>query len=598
MKPTLFCIAFLFVHSLATAKPTVEEAGQLLTHIVSDYTEKAKRIDAFYAAEVDLEENLNKFGDYGSPDFFKRKKDLFRSTLRLLKDVPEDKLAAKDMLLYKIFKQDLEISLKSTEFPEQYLEFNQLSNRLHSYLDQSSPTLTRFPFDSVKHYDDFIQRSKEFPAYIDRQIEVLRQGIKNKITTSCIVAEATPSSYQDGLRTPTEKNPFWRPLEHMPKKFGKADRKRLTADFREMIEQRIVPGYKKFDEFFRNEYKPHCRQEFGIGQLRHGKDWYKMSIEASTTLSLDPQAIHEMGLKEVERITAEMEDVQKTVGFKGTLKEFVESLKKDPKSYFKTTKDMISAFNKVKREVAKKLPSYFSLLAKSDYKIVESSNPEDPAGQYMQPTDMAPFGRFVINAHNLKAVPKYEVTTLSLHETNPGHHLQCSLVYELKEKLSEYQRRVYFVNSYVEGWALYAEYLGREMGMFKEPLQRLGNLNDEMLRAVRLVVDTGIHSMGWSQQQAIDYMSNHLAMDRKGITIEANRYSVWPGQALGYKIGQLKIIDLRKQAEKALAEHFDLKEFHRLVLENGMVSLPVLEEQVMAWIKDQKKIERIPSAQN
>lgn len=584
----------------ATAKQTPAEASHSLNQIISDYAEQAKRLDAFYSAEYDLEENLEKFGDYGSPDYFKRRKDLFQNAITRLKSVPVEVLTTAEKHVYDIFKQDIEISLKGTEFPDEFLEFNQLSNRLHSYIDQSSQALTKFPFDSVKHYDAFVKRSEGFLPYIDRQIALLQRGIKERITNSCIVANATLSTYQDGLLMPIEKNPFYRPISFMPKKFSKKDRARLTADFRHMVEERIVPGFKKFDQFFRTEYMPHCRQEFGIGKLPHGKDWYKLAMKASTTLDLDAKAIHETGLKEVERISAEMDEIRKSMGFKGTLPEFINSLKNDPKHQFKSAKEMIAAFNKVKAAVAKKLPDYFSLLPKSDYKIVEASNPQSPSGQYTQPTDMVPYGRFILNTHDLKSVPKYDVTTLSLHETNGGHHLQCALVYELKDKLSEYQRRVYYSNSYVEGWALYAEYLGREMGMFTEPIQRLGNLNAEMLRAVRLVVDTGIHAMNWSQQQVVDYMLSHLAVDPHGVTIEANRYSVWPGQALGYKVGQMKILELRKHAEKELGKNFDLKEFHKVILVGGVVSMPVLENEINEWIKDRKQVpitERMP-AQN
>jgi uncharacterized protein (DUF885 family) len=251
---------------------------------------------------------------------------------------------------------------------------------------------------------------------------------------------------------------------------------------------------------------------------------------------------------------------------------------------------MFNAFEKVKAETAERIPRYFSLVPKSDFKIVETSNPEDAAGRYDNPTENIPYGRFVANTINLRSVPVYGVTTLMLHETVPGHHFQLALQFEMKDKLSEYQRKVYSSNAFVEGWALYAEYLGREMGMYADPLQRLGNLNDELLRAVRLVVDTGIHAFGWTHDKTIAYMRDHLASDAKDIENEANRYSVWPGQALGYKIGQLKIIELRKLAEQELGPKFDIKEFHRVVIGNGTVSLTVLEQQVKDWIAETKHL--------
>ena len=360
----------------------------------------------------------------------------------------------------------------------------------------------------------------------------------------------------------------------------------LTKAFRDMVKNTILPNYAKFDSFYRNEYVKHCRQGFGISSLPQGREWYIHEIKANTNLNLTPEEIHQTGLNEVARISTELEKIKDQEGFKGSLKEFMRASSKDPKSYFKSSHAMFLAFEKVKAEVAKKIPDYFSQIPKSDFKIVETSNPEDAAGVYNQPTETAPFGRFIVNTKNLRAVPIYDITTLLMHETVPGHHFQLALQYEMKD-LSEYQRKMYESNSFVEGWALYSEYLGNEMGMYTDPVQRFGNLNDEMLRAVRLVVDTGIHTMGWTQKQAIDYALDHLASDAKGIEVEINRYSVWPGQALAYKIGQLKILELRKKAESILGSRFDIKGFHQAVIGSGTVSLPVLESQVNDWILDQ-----------
>lgn len=325
-----------------------------------------------------------------------------------------------------------------------------------------------------------------------------------------------------------------------------------------------------------------------MGGLPHGKEWYAFAIEATTNLALDPSVIHQTGLAEVARISGEMEKVRKELGFRGNLRSFQTSLTKDPRYFFTSAKDMFAAFTKVKEEVAKKLPAYFQLIPRADYKIVESSNPEDAAASYRDPTDNLPYGRFVVNTKNLHIVPVYEVTTLSLHESVPGHHFQLALQFEMKDRLSEYRRKMYFSGSFVEGWALYAEYLGNEMGMYTDPVQRVGHLNAEMLRAVRLVVDTGIHALGWSREKAFAYMKDHLATGDKDISNEVNRYSVWPGQALGYKLGQLKILELRRFAEKELGPRFDIKGFHAAVIGSGTVSLGVLESQVREWVASVK----------
>lgn len=572
------------------AHPSPPGASARLHAVVSDYSQAYMRQDPFStAAYYGVEEDLGRFGDYPGPDFTRRAREIRRKALDGLKGVEYDALPLSDQRLYQLFKEDMQVSLQELEFPSDELEFNPLDNRLHDYIDQTDESLTQFPFDSVTHYEDFVHRSEEFPAYVDRQIAVLRRGMRDRIVLSCPIARATLNTYQQGLEPSVEKNPFWRPIVFMPRSFPAADRARLAAEFRKMILERILPGYGKLDRFFRQEYLPHCRQGFGIGSLPDGKRWYATEILARTGLSLDPGAIHALGLREVARISSQMDAIRRKMGFRGSLQRFIRSLTEDPRYFFKTPESMFRAFAQVKAAVAAKIPRYFSLIPKTDYKLVQSSNPEEASSSYREPTDSQPFGRFVVTSLNLRSVPIYDVTTLSLHEAVPGHHFQLGLQFEMKDRLTDYQRRIYFSNAFAEGWALYAEYLGREMGMYSDPLQRLGNLNDDMLRAVRLVVDTGIHSRGWSRKRVIAYMSRYLAYDYRSLASEANRYAVWPAQALSYKLGQLKLIELRNRAERELGPRFDLREFHRAVLGNGTVSLHVLEEQVDDWIRSVKR---------
>jgi uncharacterized protein (DUF885 family) len=561
-----------------------------LLQIVNEYTEGAKRLDAFEAPIYNVEDQLSQFGDYPAPAFYDREKKLFETTIAKLKTVDAHALQGKDKVLYRLISEDMTVSLEGFKYPRELLDFNQMSNRLHSYIDDSSQDLTNFPFDSVKHYEDFYKRSEGFPAYVDAEIALLRRGIKEKVVLSCAVAERAPNSYKDGLETDVQKNPFYRPLTFMPKDFSDADRKRLTTEYTAMVKDRIIPGFQKFDHFYKTEYLPNCRKNaYGMGDLPNGKEWYKYEILNQTNLAMDPKAIHELGLKEVARISKEMEGIKKEMGFKGSLKDFLKSLTDDPKYFFTNQKDMFNAFLNVKTKTAAVVPQYFKLIPKNDFTIVETSNPEDASGSYSMPTDYVPHGKFVVNTKNLRSVPVYDVTTLMLHETVPGHHFQLALQFEEKDLLTEYQRKIFNSNSFVEGWALYCEYLGNEMGMYKDPIQRLGNRNDEMLRAVRLVVDTGIHAYGWSREKAIAYMTEHLASDPGDISNESNRYSVWPGQALGYKLGQLKIIELRKMAEKELGPKFDIRDFHSRVIGDGTLSLGVLEAQIKDWIAETKK---------
>ncbi len=580
----------------STAKhlpPTVNNLDDVaLRRVIDQYTEAIKHLDPYSAPYFNIEADLSKFGDFPSPAFYDRAKAIYQTTKSDLRAVHFDQLSKANQLTYRLFAEDVDVSLKGFDFPSRYLDLNQMSSRLHDYIDSSSETLTNFPFDSVSHYDAYLKRSMEFPAYVDRQIAMLREGMRKKVVLSCTVAKKVPNSYNDALEKKTDANPFYRPVGFMPKNFSKEDRDRLSKAYADLVDKRILPGYIKFDQFFREEYLPHCRNGFGIKSLPGGDEWYRYAILANTNLSLDPAAVHKTGLDEVARISNELEKIKLTRHYKGSLQEFLKSEAINSKSFFTSSSDMFRAFEKVKLETALRIPKFFSLIPQSDFKIVETSNPEDAAGSYNQPTELMPYGRFIANTKNLRSVPISGVTTLMIHETVPGHHFQLALQFEMKDKLSEFQRKIYGSNSFVEGWALYAEFLGNEMGMFEDPTQKFGHLNEEMLRAVRLVVDTGIHNMGWSQKKAIKYMREHLASDIGDITNEANRYSVWPGQALGYKIGQLKILELRRQAERELGRDFDIKGFHEAVIGNGTVSLGVLETQVKDWIQKVKLIHK------
>jgi uncharacterized protein (DUF885 family) len=586
MRLALMLGVFLLSFSISAQE---QSEGVKLNKIIDENTEFTKRLDPFSAPYFNIEADLEKFGDYPSDDLLQRAKKQTEKSLHDLKSINVKKLAAKDLIAYKLFKGDQEVFLEGFQFPGKYLEFTQMVNRLRAYIDLADPGISTFPFDTLAHYEAFLKRSEGFPSYVDRQIALLKEGVKKNITLSCTVAPKVVNSYIDGTEPVVEKNPFYKPFKVLPKTISKTDQARLQEGSRKMIAERIVPGFKKFDTFFKTEYQPHCRKEFGIGKLPNGKKYYDYMIKSQTNLALSPKVIHQMGLDEVKRINEELAEVQKELGYTGTKKEFFAAILSDPKFFFKSSDELFSQFQKVKIAVAEKIPAYFRLIPKTDYTIVSSTNSEDPIGQYDQPTEMKPEGRFIVNTSNPKSIPRYEVTTLSLHEASPGHHFQFALQYEMKDQLTEYQRKIYISNSFIEGWALYTEYLGREMGFFKDPVQRLGNLNDELLRAVRLVVDTGIHSMGWDQKKTIEYMSENLASDAKGIEMEANRYSVMPGQALGYKIGQMKIIELRKMAEKKLGKDFDLRDFHRVVIGTGTVSLPVLEENVNSWVASFKR---------
>jgi uncharacterized protein (DUF885 family) len=568
--------------------PAANPEDQRLTAVITAYSEAAKRLDPYDAPYFNVEEDLGKFGDALSPEMRERSKKLVETSLASLSTIVASKLSNAQNVAYTLFKGDLERSLREFDFRLDYFSFNQMGNRLRSYIDDSSPELTSFPLDSAVHYRAFLQRSEGFPAFVDRQITNLKEGAKAGYALNCTIAKAAAETYKDALEPTIEKNPFYRPALKMPASIGKKDQEELTAGFRTMVQDRILPAFKKFDEYYRGEYLKKCRKTYGLMGVPQGKEIYQNSIRGSTDLDLSAKTIHETGLKEVARIRAEMLAALREIGYKGDLRSSLVKLTKDEKSYFTDVDSMFAVYQAYRDKVSAAMPSVFALQPKTEFKIVAGENPEDAAGRYGVPTDFMPIGRFIVNAKNLKGTPRFGTHTLFLHEAIPGHHFQLALQYEMKDQLSEYQRKIFYSVAFGEGWALYAERLGREIGLVSDPYQLVGSLADEMLRAVRLVVDTGIHAYGWPREKVLKYMTDNLPTEARGIQIEADLYSVWPGQALGYKIGQLKILELRERAKKELGAKFDIKEFHRVVIGGGTLSLPVLESKVLAWIASVK----------
>lgn len=584
-KVALTLALFSTLESPPRAQADSAPDGKRFKEVLTQYTDQAKRLDAFYAPHFDLEELYDQLGDYPSPQYFERAHNLVKNTQEQLASLHRENLSPNDQITFDLLKSSVEVELASEAFPFKYLTFNQMDNRLHSIIDDSNPALTGFPFDSTKHYEAFAKRLSQVPQFLDRLTAFLNEGIEKKITNSCEIAPVVVKTYEEALVKSGIESPFLRPLKHFPKSIPDEQQKQIRIKFETAVAA-INPALEKFHAYYQTKYLPNCSKRFGIFPLPEAKAMYAHAIKRSTLLDLSAQTIHETGLAEVARIEAEMAQIKDQLHFNGTLKQFVAHLLESPDSYFKSGTEMFEAFQTSKVKVAKVIPQYFSKLPTHDYKIVSTSNSEDAAGRYMIPTENLPFGRFVANTLNVKSVAKWEAATLLMHEAVPGHHFQLALQFEMKDSLPEFRRKLFMSNAFVEGWALYSEFLGKEMGIFEDPMERFGHLNEEMLRAVRLVVDSGMHAYGWDRKKVIEYMTAHLASEEKDISNEANRYSVWPGQALGYKIGQLKIKELRKLAENQLGKKFDLRDFHRVVIGSGSISLPVLETLVKQWISE------------
>jgi uncharacterized protein (DUF885 family) len=529
-----------------------------------------------------------------APAFNERTRAFQRKYLDRARAIGNDGLSGQDRLSYDIFTLNRESALEDLVFPDLLLPVDQFYNIANSIAQLGSGTSAQ-PFVTVKDYEDWLKRAALTPAIFDQAIVNMREGVKAGIVQPRVLMEKVLPQLDANIVEEAEKSIFWGPIARMPKEFSVADRERLTAAFRNMIGTQLVPAYKRLRAYVGDEYLPKTRETFGMGALPDGEAWYAHKVHDSTTRSMSPAQVHQIGLDEVARIQDGMRAVAKELGYaKPTkslpeLKAFFEWMKARDDMYFKSREELLSTYQSFDVNVAPLLPNYFNLRPKTTYEVrlVEPfREAAASAGSYQGPSlDGKRGGVFYVNAFDLKARPRWALASLSLHEAAPGHHFQIALQRELGD-LPMF-RRFSRDTAYIEGWGLYAEYLGYEMGIYKDPVARFGALDAELWRAIRLVTDTGIHSKGWTRQQTLDYMLANSPSEQTRAVSEAERFAAIPGQALAYKIGQLKIVELRKRAEKALGRKFDVKAFHDEVLKDGAVPLDVLDAKIGRWIAAQ-----------
>jgi len=518
-------------------------------------------------------------------------KRLLQGQLKALAGFDKARLDPKDRVSYSILKLDLEQDLAGERFPEWVQPISQIGG-LPSFLAQMGTGQSIQPFKTTKDYDDWLKRLALAVPTFDGTIANMRDGLKAGVTQPRAVMDKVLPQLTALAVTDPEQSLFWGPIKSFPDAVPAADRERITAAMRQLLAEQVLPAYGRLLAFVRDEYTPKARASTAWSALPDGKAWYAHRVRQSTTVALTPDQIHAIGLKEVARILGEMEAVRKQVGFQGDLKAFFKHLNDDPKYYYTKPEDLLAGYRALQKKINGLTPKLFDIAPKADYEVkeVEAFRAESAAGaSYQNPSsDGSRPGVFYVNTFNLKAQPIFGMETLSLHEASPGHHFQISIAQE-DQTLPKFRRYGSHYTAYVEGWALYAESLGKELGLFTDPYQWYGRLSDEQLRAMRLVVDTGLHHKGWTRERAIKYMLDNSSMAESDVVSEVERYIVWPGQALGYKIGQLEITKLRAEASAALGAKFDIKGFHRVVLTAGQVPLPVLRELVMEWVAERKR---------
>ena len=578
--------------SSASTEVAVQAEAKKLNQLLEDYFDENLALNPVYATFVGVHKYNDKFGDPISEASLAKQLAFEKKYLKKINAIDATKLSGQDLLSYEIFKLDREMAIAGSKFDAHLIPFNQMYG-VHNFFAMLGSGSSAQPFNTAQDYKNFEMRAKGFSVYMDSAIASMRDGVeKGVVLPKPIIAKIVPQLKAHAIDDASQ-SVFYAPVKALAdnKDISDSDKAKIKASYVKTIEEVIIPTYKKTLDFVVNDYAQHGRDTVGLSALPDGKAWYEYMIATNTTLPLTADEIHDYGQREVARILGEMKNVKKAVGFKGSLPEFFTFLKEDEQFYFKSEQEVVDAYETVKQDINSRVGQLFEVFPKADYEVrpVEAFRAASSAGaSYQAPApDGSRPGIFYINTHNLKAQPKFIMETLSIHEAAPGHHFQIAIQQEV-EGLPKF-RKFGGYTVFAEGWALYAESLGKEMGLFTDPYQWYGRLVDEQLRAMRLVVDTGLHAKGWSREQAIDFMRQNSSMAETDIESEVERYISIPGQALAYKVGQRAIQELRDKAQQQLGDKFDIKKFHTQILIDGALPMPILEAKLDRWIEHQKQ---------
>jgi uncharacterized protein (DUF885 family) len=567
----------------ATAATAAE--SRRLRELVDGYFEDFLRLNPLVATSIGDPRYDDRFEISISPEWRARAERLEFDYLAKLREVDKARLQGQDLLTYQVFESARELELEGFRYPGHLMPMNQFYSVPNTFAQLGSGNGLQ-PFKTVEDYEKFLRRLDGFVAWTDQAIVNMREGVTRGYTLPKVLTERTLPQLSAHVVERPEDSVYWGPVRNMPASFSAADRERITAAYRAAIAGKVVPSYRRLHDFMRDEYLPRGRTTDGLGALPDGDKWYAYRVRDITTTDLTPAQIHEIGLAEVKRIHGEMQSVMDRVGFKGSLDEFFRFLNTDPRFVWPNREALVAGYVDIMNRVDPQLPKLFDVLPKAAYEVraVEPFREKSAAGGSYQAAseDGSRPGIFYANTYDLTARPKWAMEALSLHEGNPGHHFQISIARE-QEGLPRF-RRFGGYTAYSEGWGLYAESLGPDLGMYKDPYQYFGRLEGELFRAIRLVVDTGLHAKGWTREQVLAYIDENSATSEARRVAETERYMAIPGQALAYKLGQLRISELRSRAERELGPRFDVRKFHSAILIDGPLPLDVLEAKVDRWI--------------
>ncbi len=563
-------------------------AGEALQALFDEHFERNLELNPLSATFIGDYRYNDRMANTNSPEYIAKATAMDEEFLARLLKIDRQQLGYQDQLSYDIFQINREQSLEGNQFPFELQPINQFYAMTSFFVQLGSGTGAH-PFKTVKDYDDFLSRADQFAVNIDQIISNMQEGMRQGVTQPRILMEKLLPQIEAHIVDDVSESNFYGPVASMPEEFSDEDRARLTAAYEEKIGNTIVPAYQRISNFIGDEYVSAARETVGLYAQPNGDDWYAYMVRLRTTTNLTPDEIHQIGLDEVARIQQEMHRVMEEVGFDGDLKEFFEFVNTDDQFFYDEPDEMIQGYRDMSEKVAELSKDLFDLMPKSDFEVrrVEAFREASASkGSYQSGTpDGSRPGIFYANTYDIKARGKWAMESLFLHEAIPGHHFQIMIQQE-NEELPGFRRFGGFT-AYSEGWGLYAESLGKEIGMYIDPYSYFGGLNAELWRSIRLVVDTGLHAKQWSRQDVLDFMYENSAVAEVRAVAEAERFMAIPGQALAYKIGQLKIREIRNNAEAALGDKFNVKDFHTEVLKDGAMPLSMLESKIDRWVAAQ-----------
>lgn len=582
----LFCL-FLIVACGQLPKETSRWNSLALQEIINEYHQFQKALSPF--SQPGIADNNTKLPDLSPHVLLSNYQDKKKIYQKLLKINPKT-LSQSDQINWSVLAYKIKNQLDNYINKEHYMPLTAESG-FHVGISWISK---RVQFKVEKDYRDYLQRMAALPRYFDQQMAWMDLGIKEGITQPAVVLIGFEDSIKAYIKEDVTESDFYQPFKNIPEHFGEQLTAKLRAKAQQVIKEKVITSYQKYYDYMVNTYQPNGRKNIAANSLPNGDSYYKNRVEHYTTLLISADDVYQIGLKEVARIRAEMEDIIAAVDYQGDFASFVEFLRTDPQFYAKTPEELLKEASFIAKKMDAKLPGLFKTLPRTPYGVMAvpaNIAPKYTTGRYAGPSRDDQPGNYWVNTYRLDRRPLYVLEALTLHEAVPGHHLQGSIAKEMKN-VPEFRNNTY-ISAFGEGWGLYSEFLGLEAGFYQDPYSNFGRLTYEMWRACRLVVDTGMHSKGWSRDQAMSFLAENTALSLHNVKTEIDRYISWPGQALSYKIGELTIKRLRKKAEEALRVAFDLRGFHDEILKNGSMPLSMLEQVINQYISEQKLVNEV-----